>query len=184
MIEFEREALDKIKEELDGITDGVEEVVSKASNQTAKRAKKYIVERIIEDFYINKDKVNPGISMKKATIQNTTAELTNNRKKDHYGLQNFRVDVPDDGPIKIGLRRSGGLIDLKRAFLQAPRNQPGNIMVFRRLFTESKFRKAIERQYGYSVGGMIENNPELIERFINEDLENEFEIKLNDFFEE
>ena len=31
---------------------------------------------------------------------------------------------------------------------------------------------------------MIENNPELIEKFINEDLENEFEIKLNDFFEE
>lgn len=184
MIEFDNEALEKVIQELEGITDGVEEVVSKASNQTTKRAKRYIVDKIIEEYYINKEKVKPGISMKKATLNNTIAQLTNNRKKDYYGLQNFRVDVPDDGPIKIGLRRSGGLVDLKRAFLRSPRNQPGNMMVFRRLFTESKYRNAIERQFGYSVGGMIENNPDLIEKFINEDLENEFEIKLNDFFEE
>ena len=183
MIEFEREALEKIIQELEGITDGSEIVVSKASNKIAQRAKKYIVDRIIEDFYIDKKKVKPAISMKKAGVQNTIAELTNNRKKDHFGLQNFRVDVPDDGPIKIGLRRSGGLIDLKRAFLQSPRNQPGNIMVFRRKFTESRFRKAIERQYGYSISGMTEHNRELIAKFINEDLEKELDAQLIEFFE-
>ncbi|MCS5421254.1 MULTISPECIES: hypothetical protein [Psychrilyobacter] len=183
MIEIDSELLDKIKKELEGITDGIETVVSKVSNKTAQRAKRYIIDRIIEDFYINKNKVNSGISMRKAGGQHTIAELTNNRKKDHFGLQNFRVDVPNNGPIKIGLRKSGGLVDLRRAFLQDPKNQPGNIMVFRRRSNDPRFRKSIERQYGYSFGGMMEHNPKLIKEWINQELDEELEIQLNNFFE-
>lgn len=182
MIEFESEALEKIVNELEGITDGVETVLSKASNKAAREAKKEAVQRIIENFYIDKSPVSSGIAIKNANSNNPLAEIKNNRKKDTFTLKQFKVDVPSNGPIRIGTIKSGGINELKRAFLNSKKDQPGNIQVFRR---KGEKRYPIELQRSYSTGGMLQSEDVIdhLEESIEDKLENILGIELEKFFE-
>lgn len=182
MIEIDSELLDRIKKELEGITDGIESVVSGAANRAALEAKRDIVSRIIDEFYIDKKPINASIMIKKANESNTVAQVKNNRKKDTFTLKRFKVDIPSNGPIKVAQSRSGGIKELKRGFVNAPKNQPGNLQVFRR---KGKERKPISLQRGYSTGGMLETNNviEYIEDLIKEKLENNLGKEVEKFFE-
>lgn len=182
MIEIDRELLAKVTKELEGITDGIETVVSGAANRAALEAKKDIVSRIIDEFYIDKKPINASITIKKANKSNTVAQVKNNRKKDSFTLKRFRVDVPSNGPIKVAQSRTGGIKELKRGFVNAPKNQPGNLQVFRR---KGKERKSITLQRGASTGSMLETNNviEYIEDLIQEKLEKNLGTQVEKFFE-
>jgi len=182
MIEIDSKLMDKIQKELEGITDGIESVVSGAANKAALEAKKDIVSRIIDEFYIDKQPINASITIKRANKSNTVAQVKNNRKKDSFTLKRFKVDIPSNGPIKVAQSRSGGIKELKRGFVMSPKNQPGNVQVFRR---DKEDRKQIEIQRGYSTGGMLETNNviEFIEDLIKEKLEKNLGTQVDKFFE-
>jgi len=182
MIEIDSKLMDKIQKELEGITDGIESVVSGAANKAALEAKRDIVSRIIDEFYIDKKPVNASITIKKANKNNTVAQVKNNRKADTFTLKRFRVDIPSNGPIKVAQSRSGGIKELKRGFVNAPKNQPGNLQVFRR---DGKKRNPIELQRGHSTGGMLETNNviKFIEDLIQEKLEKNLGTQVEKFFE-
>ena len=182
MIEIDSELLDRVTKELEGITNGIESVVSGAANRAALEAKKDVVNRIIDEFYIEKKPINASITIKRANKSNTVAQVKNNRKQDTFTLKRFKVDIPSNGPIKVAQSRSGGIKELKRAFVNAPKNQPGNLQVFRR---DGKKRNPISLQRGYSTGGMLETNNviDFIEDLIQERLENNLEKEVDKFFE-
>jgi len=182
MIEIDSELLEKVTKELEGITNGIESVVSGAANRAALEAKKDVVNRIIDEFYIEKKPINASITIKRANKSNTVAQVKNNRKQDTFTLKRFKVDIPSNGPIKVAQSRSGGIKELKRGFVNAPKNQPGNLQVFRR---DGKKRNPISLQRGYSTGGMLETNNviDFIEDLIQEKLENNLEKEVDKFFE-
>lgn len=182
MIEIDSELLEKVTKELEGITNGIESVVSGAANRAALEAKKDVVNRIIDEFYIEKKPINASITIKRANKSNTVAQVKNNRKQDTFTLKRFKVDIPSNGPIKVAQSRSGGIKELKRGFVNAPKNQPGNLQVFRR---DGKKRNPISLQRGYSTGGMLETNNviDFIEDLIQERLENNLEKEVDKFFE-
>lgn len=182
MIEIDSELLDRVQKELEGITDGIESVVSGAANKAALETKRDIVSRIIDEFYIDKKPINASITIRKANVSNTVAQVKNNRNKDSFTLKRFKVDIPSNGPIKVAQSRSGGIKELKRGFVNAPKNQPGNLQVFRR---DGERRTPIDLQRGYSTGGMLEtdNVIEFVEELIQEKLENNLEKEVEKFFE-
>ena len=79
MIEIDSELLEKVTKELEGITNGIESVVSGAANRAALEAKKDVVNRIIDEFYIEKKPINASITIKRANKSNTVAQVKNNR---------------------------------------------------------------------------------------------------------
>ena len=182
MIEIDSELLEKVTKELEGITNGIESVVSGAANRAALEAKKDVVNRIIDEFYIDKKPINASITIKRANKSNTVAQVKNNRKQDTFTLKRFKVDIPSNGPIKVAQSRSGGIKELKRAFVNAPKNQPGNLQVFRR---DGKKRNPISLHRGYSTGVMLETNNviDFIEDLIQERLENNLEKEVDKLFE-
>ena len=70
MIEIDSELLARVTKELEGITNGIESVVSGAANRAALEAKRDIVSRIIDEFYIDKKPINASITIKKANESN------------------------------------------------------------------------------------------------------------------
>lgn len=182
MIEIDSELLDRIQKELEGITNGIESVVSGAANKAALETKRDIVGRIIDEYYIDKKPINESITIKRANKGNTVAQVRNNRKKDSFTLKRFKVDIPSNGPIKVAQSRSGGIKELRRGFVNAPKNQPGNPQVFRR---DGGNRNPISLQRGHSTGGMLETNDviEFIEGLIQERLEKNLGKEVEKFFE-
>ena len=181
MITVDFNELERARKELEGIDDGLETVVSRAVINAARGAKKAAVERITEEFYIDKKPVNDSIKIS-SSKEELAAEISNNRKKDMFTLKRFKVTEPSTGPIKVAQSRSGGLKELKRGFLASPKNQPGNIQVFRRY---GKNRYPIQVQRGYSTGGMlgIDDISTYVEDIAQEKLHGKVDSEVNKFFE-
>ena len=181
MITVDIKELEKARKELEGINNGLEIVVARAVKTAAREAKKAAVNRVAEEFFIDKKPVSDSINIKNPTVENPVAEISNNRKKDTFTLKRFKVEVPLSGPIKVAQSRSGGLKELKRGFLTAPKNQPGNIQVFRR---EGKKRYPIEVQRGYSTGGMLnaENISDYVEEVAQEKIYGQIDKEVSKFF--
>ena len=159
MIRVDTKEFEKAKKELEGMQDtigpAINVVTAKVINNAAREAKKAVIKRITEEYYIDKKPLKEAVSISTAKPGNLKAEVTNNRKrnKDRFTLGRFRVEIPSSGPIKVAQSRSGGLIELKRAFISEKRNQPGNVQVFRRS-GPNRYPMDVERSY--SIGGMIE----------------------------
>jgi len=159
MIRIDSKEFEKAKKELEGISEkaipAINILTAKVINNAAREAKKTVIKRIAEEYYIDKKPLKEAVSISTAKPGNLKAEVRNNRKrnKDRFTLGRFRVETPSSGPIKVAQSRSGGLIELKRAFVSEKRNQPGNVQVFRRS-GPNRYPMDVERSY--SVGGMIE----------------------------
>ena len=147
MIDIDSKEIEKLRTELEGITDGFETVVANAINVVTFAARKEAIEKITNEFYIDKDPLKKGILIRKAhPTKHSFAVIQNNRKRDRFTLARFKVEAPSKGPIKVAQSRSGGLKELKRGFLQ-------NGQVWRR---EGKKSTPFNIQRGYSIGGMLE----------------------------
>jgi len=183
MITADIEELKRARKELEGIDRAFEIVVARAVKSAARETKKSAVNRVIKEFYIDKKPVNDSIKIKSPTTENPLAEISNNREKDTFTLKRFKVEVPANGPIKVAQSRSGGLKELKRGFIAAPKNQPGNIQVFRR---KSKKRYPIEVQRGYSTGGMLNTTDisDYLEEVAQEKIYNQIDKEVVKFFDE
>ncbi len=180
MIKVDSDAFNRAIKELEGIFENsipaINVITSKTINNASKRAKKETVQQLLDDYYIDKKPLDQSISITKSTPNSLEAKVFNNRRqhKDRFTLSRFKVEESSSGPLKVAQSRSGGLIELKRAFLASPKNQPGNIQVFRR--EEGKRAKGvrgdshlIQVQRSYSVGGMI--GASSLERYVNETIQ-------------
>jgi hypothetical protein len=158
MITINHEEFEKARKELEGISEKAESALSivtaRLINNAAKEAKKEAVGKITEEYYIDKKPVREAVTITSAKPNKLEAEVKNARKKnkDRFTLARFKVEVPEHGPIKVAQSKSGGLKELKRAFLTDRKNQPGNTQVFRRMGAR---RNPIDVERSYSIGGMI-----------------------------
>ncbi len=189
MITIDQEVFEEAKKELEGIyhdaIPALNVVTANFINSCISKVKKATVDEIIDRYYINKKPVRDAIKVDKATPNYLEARVLNNRKqnKDRFTLARFKVVVPETGPIKVAQSKSGGLNELKRAWLMDGRSvgktgktiQVGNTQVFRR---KGKSREPFNLERSYSIGGMV--GAANLEGFIEERAED----YINDGFED
>ncbi len=176
MIKVESPAIEKVRKELEGITDGLETVVVNAINVVSVEARKEAIKEITDKFYIDADPLRKGIHIRKAhPTKHSFAVIQNNRKRDRFTLARFKVVEPSKGPIKVAQSRSGGLKELKRGFIQ-------NGQVWRR---RGKAAYPFDIQRGYSIGGMLESENifEDLEETAMERLETQLDKEVDKFFD-
>lgn len=188
MIFVDQKEFEKAKKELEGVSEqagsALSVVTARLVNEAAKEAKREVVKKITEEYFIDKKPIKESLTITSAKPGNIEAKLENNRKrnKDRFTLARFKVEVPSNGPIKVAQSRSGGLKELKRAFLGEKRNQPGNMQVFRRS-GPNRYPMDVERSY--SVGGMIgaSNLDKYIEETAQEYVDERFPQMVDEYFE-
>ncbi len=176
MIDVDAQALEKLRKELEGITNGLETVVANAINVVTTETKREAIRQITEKFYIDKDPLGKGIHVRRAhPSKRSYAAIQNNRKRDRFTLARFKVEQPSKGPIRVAQNRSGGLKELKRGFVQ-------NGQVWRR---RGKAAYPIDVQRGYSIGGMLESEDIFkdLEEIALEKLSAQLDIEVDKFFD-
>lgn len=188
MITIDQEEFEKAKKELEGIMEkaipALNVVTAKVINDSTKAARKEAVDQITDNYYIDKDPIRQAFEITKANPSSLEAQVRNTRRrnKDRFTLARFKVEVPSSGPIKVAQSKSGGLQEIKRAFLGEKRGQYGNQQVFRRS-GPNRYPLTVERSY--SVGGMIgaSNLGKYIEETAEEYIEENFPKAVDEYFE-
>lgn len=188
MITINREEFVEAIKELKGIYEkgipAVAVIASDVINKAATRARNEAIKQLAENYYIDKKPLREALTLTKSKPQTLEASISNNRKrnKDRFTLGRFKVEVPTSGPIKVAQSRSGGLQELKRAFLGEKRGQFGNTQVFRRV-GPGRYPLNVERSY--SIGGMIDakNLDKYIEETAQEYVDINFPKKINEFWD-
>ena len=188
MITIDHEEFEKARKELEGISEkaipALNVVTAKVINDSTRAARKEAVEQITDNYYIDRKPIREAFEIVKAKPNDLEAQIRNTRRrnKDRFTLARFKVETPASGPIKVAQSKSGGLQELKRAFLGERRNQAGNVQVFRR---SGPNRYPMEVERSYSVGGMIgaSNLGRYIEETAQEYVEEKFPEAVDKYFE-